>query len=225
MKRILSVLSVLLQLTLFAQNNLTIKAGLEMGYKEYNGYYVDGNRGYYSFSGAGMEFTPLRSLQIGGRFGADQLFEGGINLSFGTSSGIAYDDGQKVEANVFRKGMYMERYYDSSNHIVFGTGSQLYTYKINIERTFEEYSPNGYYDAAGSGTWNVYGLEWKVLARLYFGKNELHSLQTFFSLSGELVTVADFRLDDRSIAVDDRTSGLLGWNVGVSYAVVFNQRK
>jgi hypothetical protein len=71
-----------LQLTLLAQNNLTIKAGWEMGYRELNGYYVVGNGGYYDFSVACMAFTPLRSLQIGGRFGADQLFEGGISLSF-----------------------------------------------------------------------------------------------------------------------------------------------
>jgi hypothetical protein len=225
MKRILAVLALLAQLTLLAQNNLTIKAGLEMGYKEYSSYYVYGNSGYYNFSGAGMEFIPLRSLQIGGRFGEDQLFEGGISLSFATISGIAYDDGQKVETNIFRKGIYMERYYGSSRHIVFGTGSQLYTYKTNLERTFKEYTSNGYYNAVGNGTWNVYGLEWKVLARLYFGEKEIHSLQTFFSLAGELVTVADFRLDDRTIATDDGTDGLMAWNVGISYALVFHQRR
>jgi hypothetical protein len=224
MKRILSVLSVFLQLTLLAQNNLTIKAGWEMGYRESNGYYVVGNGGYYDFSGAGMAFTPLRSLQIGGRFGADQLYEGGISLSFGTSSGITYDY-QKVETNIFRKGMYMEHYYVTSSHFVCGTGSQLYTYKSNIECIFEELSRNGWYDAAGSGTWNVYGLEWKALARLYFGKNELHSLQTFVSFAAELFTVADFRLDDRSIPVDDRKNGVFVFNAGVSYAVVFNQRR
>jgi uncharacterized membrane protein len=37
MKRIITVLALLAQMTLLAQNNLTIKAGLEMDYKELDG--------------------------------------------------------------------------------------------------------------------------------------------------------------------------------------------
>jgi hypothetical protein len=221
MKRIFTVLALLAQMTLLAQNNLTIKAGLEMDYKELDGLYVYTNDGSYYFT-SGVAFSPIRSLQIGGRFGTDQLFEGGIGLGFG-SIGFSTYEGEPLESSVFRKGIYMERYYSSSGRFVLGTGSQLYTYKMTLERTFDEDYLVG--EQTGSCTWKANGLEWKLLARLYFGENENHSLQGFFSLAGELVKVSEFKVDNSKVEVLDETIGVLAAHVGISYAIVFNQRR
>jgi hypothetical protein len=221
MKRITTILALLAQLTLLAQNNLTIKAGLEMDYKELDGLYAYTNDGSYYFT-SGVAFSPIRSLQIGGRFGTDQLFEGGIGLGFG-SIGFSTYEGQQLESDVFRKGIYMERYYSTSGHFVLGTGSQLYTYKMSLERSFDEDYLIG--EQTGSCTWKANGLEWKLLARLYFGENESHSLQGFFSLAGELVKVTEFTLDGQKTVALNETIGVLAAHVGISYAIVFNQRR
>jgi hypothetical protein len=221
MKRILTTLALLMQLTLLAQNNLTIKAGLEMDFKGFGGLSVHTNeRSYYFTIGAAR--SPMRSLQIGGRFGTDQLFEGGIALGFGSIAFGMYD-GYLLDSEVFRKGIYMERYYGSTGHLVLGTGSQLYTYKMSLERPFNDYS-NGTKQTA-SGTWKASGLEGRLIARLYFGENENHSLQGFFSLAGEFVKVSAFKLDGQKTVALNETTGGLAAHVGISYVVVFNQRR
>jgi hypothetical protein len=223
MKRILSVIAVLVQLTLLAQNNLTIKAGVERDYRVYQQLNISTDNANFDFT-AGGAISSILSLQIGGRFGTDQVYEGGIGLGLGSMS-LASDDAKRLASEIFRKGIYVERFYSSSRRIVLGTGSQLYTYKIRLERDFDKYwlSNN---TLKGIGTWRAIGLECKLIARLYFDENEGHSLQCFFSLSGERFALREFELNNEKTQTNGGGVDLNALpRLGISYAIVFNQRR
>ncbi len=223
MKRILSILALFVQLTLLAQNNLTIKAGIERDYRGYQQLNIYTDNLTFNFVASGAS-SSIRSLQIGGKFGTDQLFEGGIGLGFGSMSFSSYD-GKRLDSEIFRKGIYVERYYGASRRIVFGTGSQLYTYKIRLERDFEKYYLSNS-ALKGIGTWKAMGFECKLMARLYFGENEGHSLQCFFSLSGERILVSEFEVDnEKTQTFNSGANFYLPARLGISYVIVFNQRR
>jgi hypothetical protein len=222
MKRILSVIAVLVQLTLLAQNNLTMKVGLEKDYREFQELNIYTNNATFDFA-AGVALSSIRSFQIGGRFGPDQLFEGGIGLGFGSMAFGVYD-GKRLASEIFRKGMYMERYYSSSGRFVLGTGSQLYTYKIRLERDFQkDFLSNN--TLKGIGTWKAMGLEFKLIARLYFGEDEHHSLQGFCSLAGERIKLSEFEVNNEKTPSTNVGDVNVSAHVGISYAIVFNQRR
>ena len=220
MKGILSVLSVLLQLTLLAQSNLSIKAGLEMDYKDFDELHVNSNNRNYHFTN-GEAFSSILSLQIGGRFGTDQLFEGGIGLGFG-SMYFGYTNGKGLKSETFRKGIYMEAYTNSSGCFEMGIGSQLYTYKMSLDRSFDENYNFG--KETGSCTWKAYGIAWKFLARVYFGEDERHSLQGFVGAGGEFFKVSEFKVDNSKVEFSEGANGMTVVHMGISYARVFNRR-
>jgi hypothetical protein len=205
-----------------AQTQLSAKVGYELAYKDFQGLdvYVPSFSSDFNFI-ENIALAQFQTIQIGGRFGLEQAFEGGIGIAFGTmrfKSSIYNDYAPKLF--VFRTSIYVERFYDSDCALCFGTGSQLYNHRMKMERTFEDFSPERM-NGEGVATFRSRGLEWRLLARLHFGEALNQSITGALGLSGEVVVPVDFTLNGEKRTFRTESELVFGIPVALYYSLLF----
>jgi hypothetical protein len=182
-----------------AQTQLTAKVGYELAYKEFQGLdvYDPSISGDFNFI-ENIALAQFQTIQIGGRFGLEKAYEAGIGIAFGSmrfKSSIYNDYAPKLF--VFRTSIYVERFFDSDHAFWFGTGAQLYNYRMKMERIFEDRYPENT-NGEGVATFRSRGMEWRLLARLYIGEDFNHSITGALGISGEVVVPVDFTMNNET---------------------------
>jgi hypothetical protein len=128
--------------------------------------------------------------------------------------------GYAPQPSVFRTSVYVERFYDSERAFWFGTGAQLYSYKMKMERTFEDQYPESL-NGQGVATLRSRGMEWRLMARLFIGENMNHSITGAFGLSGEVIVPLEFSLNSKSKTIISGGEFVFGIPVALYYSWSF----
>jgi hypothetical protein len=212
------ILPILFTINTMGQTKLCLKAGLEYNFKGFDGVNVFdsefGEMYFFTFSGAS---GLLRTLQLGGRFGSEGKYEGGVGLAFGQYDFAPYDmDNFSPKVPIIRKSIFVERYGNTERAVWLGTGAQLYAYRFSMEREFNnnyETSQNG----LGRLSKDAKGLEWRVLMRAVIGKRKNHALTLGAGITGEYLLTSSFSLNNVDREYARRSSGVFGFAASFNY--------